>query len=542
MGTNTPLTNIIVENERLHLALEAAQVGFWDYNLVTGQTEWSPICKQLFGLSIDADVNATILLDQVHPDDKERVAEENFKSVSGLNEGDHDIIFRARRKDGGFRWLQAKGKTIRQSDGKVVRFNGIVQDVTLVVTARQQLEASQQQLHNLFEQAPIVLSIVGREPDFVFRLVNEAFSRLVDRPLAALLGKPLLEALPDIAGQGVENLLRQVATTGVPYVQRGAPIKLVQQGQIRALFVDFIYYPLREPNGDVSGVMGVIIDVTEQVLSRKKLEESNARYQQLSTELDDRVQQRTQQLESANQDLQRSNDNLKQFAFIASHDLQEPLRKIQQFGDLLQSQYSDQLEEGTVYITRMQSAANRMSTLIRDLLSFSRISTGQIDRKAVSLADVIDAVLADLDMVVLETNAIVDIHPLPVVQGDASQLGQLFLNLLSNALKFHRSNEQPTISVTADEVVRAELPDTVKPARLASTYHCIKIADNGIGFEEKYLDRIFQVFQRLHGKSEFAGTGIGLAICEKVVSNHGGVITASSQPGQGATFSVYLPA
>jgi PAS domain S-box-containing protein len=253
-----------------------------------------------------------------------------------------------------------------------------------------------------------------------------------------------------------------------------------------------------------------------------------------------------QALETSNTDLVRSNQNLEQFAYIASHDLQEPLRKIQQFGDLLQGQYGDVLGEGVVYLQRMQQAANRMSVLIRDLLSFSRISTSQVVTQPVALSEVVDQVLDSLSVTIEESRAQLQIDPLPTVQGDELQLQQLFQNLLSNALKFRRkstANEViiPKIALRTRLVPKDELPPSVQPTRYADAYQLIEITDNGIGFEEKYLDRIFQVFQRLHGKNEFVGTGVGLAIVQKVVTNHGGAITATSQPGQGATFSVYLP-
>jgi signal transduction histidine kinase len=144
-------------------------------------------------------------------------------------------------------------------------------------------------------------------------------------------------------------------------------------------------------------------------------------------------------------------------------------------------------------------------------------------------------------MVVQETGAVVSVGKLPTVLGDASQLGQLFGNLLSNALKFRQPGVEPIIRVTSYPLAGGKLPATIKPTRPASSYHRIVVADNGIGFEEQYADRIFQVFQRLHGKSEYAGTGIGLAICDKVVANHGGAITATSTPGNGSAFTIYLP-
>lgn len=250
-------------------------------------------------------------------------------------------------------------------------------------------------------------------------------------------------------------------------------------------------------------------------------------------------------VESTSQ-LIRSNENLQQFAYIASHDLQEPLRKIQSFGDLLRRGYADQLGEGVDYLIRMQSAAGRMSTLIKDLLTFSRIATELETHSAVSLGQLVQLVLTDLELTIAETGALVNVGDLPTVVGDAAQLNQLFTNLLSNALKFRRVDDggvpvTPRIEISSRSVRARELPETVKPSRAVDWYYQIDVADNGVGFDEKYVDRIFQVFQRLHGKSEFAGTGIGLAICEKVAVNHGGAITATSQPGQGATFRVFLP-
>jgi light-regulated signal transduction histidine kinase (bacteriophytochrome) len=255
-----------------------------------------------------------------------------------------------------------------------------------------------------------------------------------------------------------------------------------------------------------------------------------------------------QTLAVTNQDLLRSNQNLEQFAYIASHDLQEPLRKIQQFGDLLKTRLSGLISgEELTYLERMQSAAHRMSILIKDLLAFSRIATTQAITQPVLLAEVVSQALENLSMTIEESGVQLEVDDLPIVQGDRLQLSQLFENLLSNALKFRRTDPAgpfipPQVKVQSRLLSRIDLPPSIKPARYADSYYLIEVIDNGIGFEEKYLDRIFQVFQRLHGKNEFAGTGIGLAIVQKVVTNHGGFITATGKPDQGATFCVYLPA
>lgn len=291
----------------------------------------------------------------------------------------------------------------------------------------------------------------------------------------------------------------------------------------------------------------------ELIQARKDAEQAQEQYRALAAELEERVKERTRELQVANTtlsylntDLKRSNENLQRFAYIASHDLQEPLRKIQSFADLLSSQYASQLGDGLDFLSRMTSAASRMSILIKDLLAFSRISTQQEDREPVALSQIIDDALDNLELSIQEAGAVIEIDSLPVIQGNKVQLGQLFQNLLSNALKFRRKDPLETPVTPIIRVQTCQLPihalaPSVQPARLASVYHRIDITDNGIGFDQKYTDRIFQVFQRLHTRNEYEGTGIGLAICEKVVFNHGGAITADSQPGEGSTFSVYLP-
>lgn len=253
--------------------------------------------------------------------------------------------------------------------------------------------------------------------------------------------------------------------------------------------------------------------------------------------------QRRRQLEQANLELQRSNDNLQQFAYVASHDLQEPLRKIRAFGDLLLGQYHSVLgQEGADMVERMQSAAGRMSALVIDLLAYSRISTHRDPFLPLSLADLVADVCDDLSLAIGETQASLQVADLPTVLGDAAQLRQLFQNLLSNALKFRRSGHPPVIRITTRTLLAGDLPSDIlqKPGD-APRFLEITIADNGIGFDNKYRTRIFQVFQRLHSQSQYTGTGVGLAICRKVAENHGGTIGVSSQVGEGTTFRVYLP-
>jgi PAS domain S-box-containing protein len=234
------------------------------------------------------------------------------------------------------------------------------------------------------------------------------------------------------------------------------------------------------------------------------------------------------------EELARSNQELEQFAYIASHDLQEPLRKIEAFGDRLKRKYDKTLDEqGHDYLARMQNAAGRMRTLIQDLLAFSRVTTQTRGFAPLSLATLLQDVLGDLEVRIQETHAQITVGPMPTLEADALQMRQLFQNLIGNALKFQQSGVTPTVSIQCE----MESPTESQ----AQPFCRIAVSDNGIGFDEKYLDRIFKVFQRLHGRNEYEGTGIGLAVCTKIAERHGGLLTAESAPGQGATFIVSLP-
>ncbi|MFD1141518.1 ATP-binding protein [Larkinella insperata] len=254
-----------------------------------------------------------------------------------------------------------------------------------------------------------------------------------------------------------------------------------------------------------------------------------------------KLEQSQRELQATVSELNRSNAELSQFAYVASHDLQEPLRKIQAFGDLLISQYAPKLDEpGADLITRMQSAAGRMKVLVKDLLSYSRLTTQQQPFEPLNLNQILSEVLVDIETSILQKQATVETQQLPVIQGDPLQLRQLFQNLLSNALKFSNPGQRPVIQITSSLLPADQLPATVVPNG-SHTYAFISVTDNGIGFEQKYEDRIFRLFQRLHGNSKYQGTGMGLAICKKVIDNHQGFIAVRSQLNQGSTFMIYLP-
>jgi signal transduction histidine kinase len=299
-------------------------------------------------------------------------------------------------------------------------------------------------------------------------------------------------------------------------------------------------------------------ELSQEVAVRQRLAEEVERAR---AELELRVQERTAELARANeelhrenlerkraeaalarqaQELARSNSELEQFAYVASHDLQEPLRKILAFGDRLKTKYGQELTGlSRDYLERMQAAAMRMQTLITDLLSLSRVTTRPQPFVSVDLSAVARTVVSDMEVRIQLLRGRVQIDQLPTIEADPMQMSQLLQNLISNALKFHRDEEPPVVKVWGQLLQNAESDG--QKNELDRQFCQIWVEDNGVGFDEKYLDRIFEPFQRLHGRGEYEGTGMGLAICRKIVECHEGKITARSRLGQGTTFIVTLP-
>jgi signal transduction histidine kinase len=274
--------------------------------------------------------------------------------------------------------------------------------------------------------------------------------------------------------------------------------------------------------------------------SGAKLAETNRELTAVNATLEERVAERTAAAEERARELARSNDELEQFSSVASHDLQEPLRKIRMFGDRLRERLGDSLpEEPAVDLKRMQNAAERMQRLINDLLDFSRVTHRGKEFELVDLGTVTEEVLADLEARVVELDARVEVADLPVIEADRLQMRQLMQNLVGNALKFHVEGQPPVIRIRAE--VFAGQPPRFSGEATAGDRCVITVEDNGIGFDEKHAERLFNAFERLHSRSAYEGTGIGLSIARKIVWRHGGHIAANGAPEQGATFTVTLP-
>jgi PAS domain S-box-containing protein len=312
-----------------------------------------------------------------------------------------------------------------------------------------------------------------------------------------------------------------------PHLPQGASV-VKTQCRIRHRGEEDYYWhmasvsPLYDEGGKLLYWIGYIVDINAQklveetLLDNKELKETQHRLKQHQVALEKNISE-----------LARSNRELQEFAYVASHDLQEPARKLSFYSDYLVSKYESVLDEkGMDYLLNMQSASRRMRSLINDLLAFAQVEQRGLKLKPINLNQVTHEVLQDLEMTIEERGATVNIEPMPLIEADENMLHQLFENLLSNAIKYSQEGVKPVVNVWAEQEDNALQ---------------IQIQDNGIGFDEKYLPQMFTLFQRLHSSEKYSGTGLGLAICQKIVALHHGSITARSRVGEGSTFVITLP-
>jgi PAS domain S-box-containing protein len=428
------------------------------------------------------------------------------------------------------RWLQTTKVPLRDKQGAVVGLIGISRDVTERKRAEEALRQSRDELEKrvtertaeISQERLILRTLIDNLPDCIYAkdaagrkiLANPAdLKNLRCKTEAEAIGKSDFDLFPkEIAEQFWAA--DQKVIHGEPVINQEEHL-FDEEGRKHWLLTSKL--PLRDQTGKIVGLVGIGRDITERKHAEDALRSSEEKLRQFATQLE------------------RSNHELQDFAYVASHDLQEPLRKIVVFGERLKEKKIEDLgPEARDYLDRMQKAAARMQTLINDLLTFSRVTTKARPFSPVNLAEVASEVVNDLEGRIEQVKGRVEIvGTLPVIDAEALQMRQLLQNLMGNALKFRRPEEPPVVKVEAQIVSGPGTP----PEQLCK----LMVSDNGIGFDEKYLDRIFNVFQRLHTRNEYEGTGMGLAITRKIALYHGGDITAKSQPGHGSTFIVTLP-
>jgi PAS domain S-box-containing protein len=460
----------------------------------------------------------------IHPDDAAGVMNKNADALQDANKNPekNDLVveftYRMRHKNGNYRWFHTYGTIFdRNSEGKVEHVLNISLDITEQKEATQKIADQEHFIQQIADASPTILYLYDVETQSIAYINREIFFVLGYLPdeiieaagtVTSLLYHPDDYHLLPARKESRKNF-QQVDSM----MQYECRLKS-KEGDWRWFLVREIVFKTNE-HGGIQQILGAALDINR----RKDMEKT--------------ILQNTLLLE-------QSNASLEEFAYVASHDLKEPLRKISTFGDRLIATHLDQLSpEGKIYLTKIVDASQRMQTMISDLLAISMI-TGNRSFEPYSLQKILDETLQTLEYKIEQQNAIVHYDTLPQANIIPAQFRQLFQNLLSNSLKFTREGVQPLITIryllaTDNEVVHYQLTP-------ASRYHKIEISDNGIGFENEFAGKIFAIFQRLHGRSEYEGSGIGLAICKKIVEHHGGIIYADGKPDEGATFTIVLPA
>ncbi|TCL67503.1 PAS domain S-box-containing protein [Mariniflexile fucanivorans] len=425
-------------------------------------------------------------------------------------------------------------------NNKVVEIMLVAFEVTETVKAKFELEQSEKQFKNFVMQSPIAMGILKGENMEIEMANNTLLNQFWHKQMEDVVGKGLLEIFPNLKDSKYPEIIRNILKTGIPISEIESYATLEDENGIWDFYVDYDYIPLRELDGSISGIMLTSTDVTDRVISRKKLEE-------FSKDLEKQVSLRTKQLKVANLKLQKSiqalenrNVELEAFAYVSSHDLQEPLRKIQLFISRINEKETVNLsDKGKNYFNIINNSAVRMRTLIDDLLAYSRTNIIEDNFEQVNLNSIVEDVLENLSTVIQNSKAEIEFSNLPIIDAIPFQMNQVFSNILSNAIKFSKIDSIPKIKITSELATTKEL----KNLKLKSTIinYKITISDNGIGLVKGMEGRIFEVFQRAHSKNEYEGTGIGLAIVKKIITNHGGEIYAKNNNDQGTIITIIIP-
>lgn len=482
--------------ERLALATRAARIGIWDWDVEHDRLTWDGRMYELYGLQPDHSQAAyETWLQGLHPDDRAECDAITQQALRG--ESEYDSEFRVVWPDGSVHWIKADGQVFWDAQGRPVRMVGVNYEISGLRHTEENLRRRTEELRQLLDLLPAAVWFADDPACTVIRgnrYANELLGVTGDANISQSAEAPAVELRQYVNGSVVtpdELPMQRAAVTGEP--QLDIELRIEREGaEPRVLLGGAM--PLFAGNGTISGAVAAFFDITVRKL--------------------------------AEDELRRSNAELEQFAYVASHDLQEPLRAIAGMVRLLQRRYQGQLDaQADEYIGHAVEAAMRMQALINDLLAYSRVDRMGKPFGRVQTVACLEAAIANLGAAVSESGATITWGPLPAVSADATQLTQLFQNLIGNSIKF-RSSQPPAIQVSAQ--------------RSGDGWH-FSVSDNGIGIEPQYFERIFLIFQRLHTYREYSGTGIGLAICRKIVERHGGTIWVESEPGQGSTFHFTLP-
>jgi PAS domain S-box-containing protein len=530
IGTAQDVTerqNLITElqkSEALYKQAQAlAHIGNWEWNVAENVVHWTDELYRIFGLEPQSQhISYEKYLSLIHAEDRELLIRETKKSLESKKP--NEFFHRVQWFDGTVRIIHSKSEVQLNHHGEVVRLFGTAQDVTEQKLNEKKLRDNQTFIQKIANATPTLIASYN---------VNTGKYVFISEGLKTLLGYDPQKVLDEGVSFFVQiihpedlNLLMEKNALALQQSNASPPgpgeEEQIIEFQYRMKHRDGQYRWIhtfgtvfdRNADNKVEHVLNISLDITEriqaeQILYRKTLE------------------------------LQQSNANLEEFAFVASHDLKEPLRKISTFSDrLLMSQRDRISPEGIIYLEKIMASSLRMQQMISDLLSLSMIS-GDKTFKPCSLQKLWDDIVTSFEHRIEETHAILNVQPLPEAFVVPSQFRQLFQNLLSNSLKFIKPGVIPEITMTHQFLT----PKEAEQYRLREAGHYLKLVftDNGIGFDNIYVEKIFAIFQRLHQREHYEGTGIGLAICKKIVENHGGVLIGSGVPDKGASFTIVLP-
>ena len=515
-------TKAILE-ERMKMAVEATGFGIWEMNPVKKTIIFDEQCKRLFGFDEDEHVDYESFMATLLPEDRKYRDEILEKTMDGYNNDIYDIQYRIlTRNTNELRWIKSKGKVFFEEDGKSKSFIGTMLDITREKVAEQLLKESEERFRLAADAAAAMTWLSGKNKMYAY--FNKSWLAFRGRKTEQEAGKGWMEGIHP------EDLKRVTEVHQIHYAEQ-KPFSLeyrLRRKDNNYRWVSDSGVARFSADGIFEGYVGTCIDIHDQKMMTEELERS--------------VAERTQSLIDAITQLEESNQNLEEFAYAASHDLQEPLRKIQTFSNRLAEKAADQLNEQTrTYLTKITEAALRMSVLIDALLNYSKLRKAEDDMELTDLTEIVKNVLKDFDLSIQQKNGVVNLSSLPVIKAVPLRMTQLFHNLLSNALKFSKVDTRPLINISSIPLSEEE-KNTYPTLNKSIDYAVILFSDNGIGFNQEFAEKIFLIFQRLNGVSEYEGTGIGLAISRKIVINHHGLIVASSEEGEGTVFKIIFPA
>ncbi|MBV4357578.1 PAS domain S-box protein [Pinibacter aurantiacus] len=480
-------------------------------------TSWNAGAERIFGYSSDEMIGQLIF--KLIPGNlwnEESMIQEHLRAGRRI---DHYETIRI-NKNGDLLNVSLTISPIKDANGTVVGASKIARDITLQKAQEVSLRESEERYRLAIETARLGTwsfdiknqhLAYSSETANIFGILNKALSwaLMMDAIFTEdkdLVNARLQQAMTNADGGDYDIEYRVVHES-----------KAIKWARVRGK----VYF---SPHGDAEKIIGTMLDITDEKTTKEILEQT--------------VAERTADLSRMNEHLLKSNENLAQFAYIASHDLQEPLRKIQTFIDIIEK--NGRLDPVPAnYFHRIKSSAERMSSLVESILEYSRIDRQETQFVKTDLNLILREVIEDYETLINTTGTQIQSQQLPVIMGLPSQLRQLFANLISNAIKFCETT--PSINIGARFLLNDQLPDGVP---VLDSEHVLEISftDNGIGFAQQYAEKIFQIFQRLHSKSTYKGTGIGLALCKKIIENHQGFIYAYGEPDKGSTFVILLPA